>query len=38
MHTFPSIRWDEIPHLPYGLFVALTDFIDQRTPAGGDDD
>lgn len=35
MHLFPSVRWDEIPHLPYWLFEALTDMIDERS--GGED-
>jgi len=33
--VFPSIRWDEIPHLPYGLFVSLMDIIDERS--GGEE-
>lgn len=34
MHFFPGVRWDEIGDLPYDLFDAMVDFVNERS--GGD--
>lgn len=30
MHHYPSLRWDEIPGLPYGLFERLVAGLPPR--------
>jgi hypothetical protein len=34
MHVFPSLRWDEIPDLPYDLWRGLRQFAHEYRDRG----